>query len=62
MSGGRKDPAFDTLMQLDRLEELREELLELGVTTVAELDARIAELEAEVEDMPEADDGGDGPL
>lgn len=56
------DHTFDKLMQLDRLEELREELLELGVTTLAELDARIAALEAEVKDMPDADDGGDGPL
>ena len=49
------------LLQLDRLEELREELDELGLTSVSEIDARIAELEAIVGDEPDGadDDGAD---
>jgi uncharacterized small protein (DUF1192 family) len=58
----KSDPLFDKLTQLDRLEELREELLELGVTTLAELETRIAALEAEIGDAPEQDDGVDGPV
>ncbi len=36
---------------LDRLEELLEEMSELGVTTRAEVEARIAEIEAQVADL-----------
>ncbi len=58
----KSDPLFDKLSQLDWLEELREELLELGITTLAELEARIAALEAEIGDEPEQDNGADGPV
>jgi uncharacterized small protein (DUF1192 family) len=58
----KPNPLFDKLTQLDRLEELREELLELGVTTLAELERRIAALEAEIGDAPEHDDGANGPV
>lgn len=51
-----QDPQLDKLMQLDRLEELREELEELGVRTVEELEARIASLEAEIGDAPDEQD------
>ena len=57
-----RDPDFEKLTQLDRLEELREELLELGLTTLAELDARIAALESEIGDAPGMDDGADGSV
>jgi uncharacterized small protein (DUF1192 family) len=57
-----RDPDFEKLTQLDRLEELREELLELGITTLAELDARIAALESEIGDAPELDDDADGSV
>jgi hypothetical protein len=62
MPTSKPDPLFDKLTQLDRLEELREELLELRITTLADLEARIAQLEAEVGDEPEQDDGADGPV
>lgn len=52
------DPLFDRLVELDRLEELLEELNELHITTVVELEARIHELEADIDDAPEADDDG----
>lgn len=43
------------LLQLDRLEELREELEELGLSSLEEIEARIAELEAIVGDDDESD-------
>ena len=62
MSVSKNDPLFAALTMLDRLEELREELLEHGLSTLDELDARIAELEAEVGDEADDDSGGDGPV
>lgn len=43
---GRPDRAevHELLMQLDRLEEIREDLLDLGVSTLAEIEAWIGEL------------------
>ncbi|HKV86099.1 MAG TPA: hypothetical protein VJN88_16215 [Ktedonobacterales bacterium] len=35
---------YDTLMQLERLESLEEEMVEVGVTTLEELRERIARL------------------
>jgi uncharacterized small protein (DUF1192 family) len=57
-----RDPEFEKFAQLDRLEELREELLELGIQTLAELDERIAALERDIADEPAADDEPDGPV
>jgi hypothetical protein len=45
-----RDPMFDKLMMLDRLEELLEEMAELGVVTRDDVEARIRELEAEIDD------------
>lgn len=55
----RRDPIFEKLTLLERLEEIREELVELGIESFDELVARIEQLEAEVgdfegEDAPEA--------
>ena len=44
---------YDALDLLDRLEELLEEMDELGVTTRAEVERRIADLEAQVADVPD---------
>lgn len=49
------DPSHDTLLLLDRLEELREDMEELGIRTIEELRQRIVELEALIDD--EDDDG-----
>jgi hypothetical protein len=46
---------MEKLALLDRLEELREDLEELGIQTVQQLNERIAALEAEIGD--EDDDG-----
>ena len=39
---------YDKLDLLDRLEELLEEMQDLGVRTIEEIERRIAELDAEV--------------
>lgn len=57
-----KDATFDRLMLLDRLEELREDLLELGIASLAELEDRIAMLEAEIAELPDDDVGADGSV
>lgn len=44
------DPLYDKLLMLDRLEDLLEEMEELGVTDLAQLTARIDELEREIDD------------
>ena len=49
------NPSHDALLQLDRLEELREDMEELGIRTIEELRQRIVELEALIDD--EDDDG-----
>ena len=54
------DPLHDSLLLLDRLEELREDMEELGITSLAELRQRIVELEAQLED--DADGSDDGPV
>jgi hypothetical protein len=51
---GQEDPAFDpaeydSLLQLERLESLEEDMVELGVTTLDEVRQRIAELHREVD-------------
>ena len=58
----RNDPEFDKLTQLDRLEELREEMQELGVTSLADIDEWIARLELEIDDLPAEDATPDGPV
>ena len=58
----KRDPLFDKLALLDRLEELREDMLELGITTLAELDARIASLDAEISDEEDEGPDDDGPV
>jgi hypothetical protein len=44
------DPAeYDSLLQLERLESLEEDMVELGVTTLDEVRQRIAALHREVD-------------
>jgi hypothetical protein len=51
----RPDPVHEQLLLLDRLEELREDMEELGITSLEQLRQRIVELEALLDD--EDDDG-----
>jgi hypothetical protein len=41
---------YDTLMELERLESLEEEMQEVGVTTLEELREKIAELHRKLDD------------
>lgn len=52
------DPVHDALLLLDRLEELREDMEELGIQTLDELRERIVALEAQLDD----DEGDDGSV
>jgi hypothetical protein len=40
---------YDTLLRLERLESVEEEMMELGVTTLEEVRERIAELHRELD-------------
>ena len=44
-------PLYDLLTELDRLEEIREDLEELGLRTIEEVDARIADLNQLIDDL-----------
>jgi len=54
------DPLHESLLLLDRLEELREDMEELGITSLTELRQRIVELEAQCDD--DSDRSDDGPV
>jgi hypothetical protein len=56
----RRDPDYDLLLLLDRLEELREEMLDIGIRSIDDIEARIAEIESQVIDSPDGND--DGPV
>jgi uncharacterized protein related to proFAR isomerase len=56
----RRDPDYDLLLLLDRLEELREEMLDIGVRSIDDIEARIEEIESQVVDDPDGKD--DGPV
>ncbi len=42
---------YDLMVQLDQLESLKEEMEELGVTTLAEIEARMWELHQRLDEM-----------
>lgn len=44
---------YDLMLQLEQLESLKEEMEELGVRTLAEIEARIAELNARLDGLSE---------
>jgi hypothetical protein len=56
----QRDPDHEKLLLLDRLEELLEDMEELGLRTIDEVRARIEQLDAELEDPGVTDD--DGPV
>jgi len=55
------DPIHEQLLLLDRLEELREDMEELGINSMEELRQRIVELEALLDD-DDFDEGDDGSV
>jgi L-lactate utilization protein LutB len=52
----------ELLLELDRLEELREDLVELGIRSIEELDARIEELHRLVNQMSGEQDDEHGSV
>lgn len=54
------DATYELLKLLDRLEELRDEMLELDVASMEEIESRIRNLESQLSDLPDGDD--DGPV
>lgn len=44
-------PLYELLTELDRLEEIREDLEEMGLRTLDEVDARIAELNQRIDEL-----------
>ena len=48
-----RDAEYELMLTLDRLMDLREDMLDLGITTLEELEQKITELEAQLGD----DDG-----
>jgi hypothetical protein len=52
----------ELLLELDRLEELREDLVELGIRSIEELDARIEELHRLVDQMSGEQDDEHGSV
>ena len=51
----KKDSEYELIDMLDLLIELREDMLDLGITTLEELERMIADLEAQIGDE-------DGPV
>jgi hypothetical protein len=58
---GPVDPIQESLLLLDRLEELREDMEELGINSLEELRQKIVTLEAQLDDN-EPDGGDDGSV
>lgn len=46
---------YDLMAELDRLEEIREDMIERDLRSIEEIDARIAELSRKVDDLPDED-------
>lgn len=47
---------FDLLELVERLESLREEMQELGVETLADVEARIRQLHLRIDDLPDIEE------
>lgn len=59
---GDERSLHELLLELDRLEELREDLVELGIRSIEELDARIEELHRLVDQMSGEQDDKHGSV
>jgi hypothetical protein len=46
---------YDLMMELDQLETLKEEMEELGVSTLAEVEARMADLNRKLDELQRRD-------
>jgi hypothetical protein len=44
---------YDSMLQLEQLETLREDMMELGITSIDELDRRISDLHSDLDKVEE---------
>ncbi len=47
----REKEEYDLMMELEQLESIKEEMEELGVSTLAEVEARMAELNRKLDEL-----------
>ena len=55
MARGEEPSLYELLLELDRLEELREDLQERGLRTLEEVERRIAELHQRIDELEDAE-------
>ena len=55
MARGEEPSLHELLLELDRLEELREDLQERGLRTLEEVERRIAELHQRIDELEDAE-------
>ncbi|HEU5424394.1 MAG TPA: hypothetical protein VFU72_12685 [Nitrolancea sp.] len=55
MVRGEEPSLYELLLELDRLEELREDLQERGLRTLEEVERRIAELHQRIDELEDAE-------
>lgn len=48
---GADEEEYDLMMELDQLESIKEEMEELGVSTLAEVEARMEELNRRLDEL-----------
>jgi len=51
----REKEEYDLMMELEQLESIKEEMEELGVSTLAEVEARMAELNRKLDELHRED-------
>lgn len=59
MSNSGKQQLFNLYERMDRVEELIEDMDELGITTREEAEQLIIELDSQIEELESHDDGSD---
>jgi len=55
MAGAARSPFIDLMTQMDRLEELLEDMAEFGVRSVEEIEERIALLDERLAELEESE-------
>jgi hypothetical protein len=48
---------YELLELVERLESLREDMIELGVETLTDVDARLLQLHRQIDDLPDEEKG-----
>ena len=55
MARGEEPSLYELMLELDRLEELREDLQERGLRTLEEVERRIAEVHQRIDELEDAE-------